>query len=273
MTSIFDIPIPNPRAEIFDAITAAIEAGKEVMKIYSTNFTIGSKDDKSPVTLADMKSNETIRYILSNRKYAILSEEDVDDQNRLLEDLVWIVDPLDGTMDFVNKTGEFTIMIALVDKKSPVIGVIYWPTTGIMFAAQKNSGAFKFMENNWHRIKVTDIDELKDCRAVGSRNHLSENEKKILKDLGIKSFTTVGSSLKVGLISSGEAEVYFTTTNKMKEWDSCASYCIINEAGGKMTDLKGNIMTYNNKTVYHQNGILVTNGLVHEQIIREFENL
>jgi len=83
----------------------------------------------------------------------------------------------------------------------------------------------------------------------------------------------MGSSLKVGKISSGEAEAYITTTNKMKEWDSAASYCIISEAGGRMTDMFGNDITYNNKQVFHQNGILVTNGLIHDKIVEEFKKL
>ena len=95
----------------------------------------------------------------------------------------------------------------------------------------------------------------------------------LLKKLGIEDFTSIGSSLKVGKISSGEAEAYITTTNKMKEWDSAASYCIILEAGGKMTDMLGSDITYNNKDVYHRNGILVTNGLIHDKIIEEFKKL
>lgn len=94
-----------------------------------------------------------------------------------------------------------------------------------------------------------------------------------IKKLGIKDFTSIGSSLKVGKISSGEAEAYITTTNKMKEWDSAASYCLISEAGGKMTDMSGNDITYNNKIVNHQNGILVTNGLIHDKIVEEFKKL
>jgi len=94
-----------------------------------------------------------------------------------------------------------------------------------------------------------------------------------IQKLGFKNFTSIGSSLKVGKISSGEAEAYITTTNKMKEWDSAASYCIISEAGGKMTNILGDDITYNNKDVYHQNGILVTNGLIHNKILEEFKKL
>ncbi len=94
-----------------------------------------------------------------------------------------------------------------------------------------------------------------------------------MKKLQILDFTSIGSSLKVGKISSGAADVYLTTTDKMKEWDTCASYCIISEAGGKMTDMQGNDMSYNNKILNHQNGILVTNGLVHDRIVNGFKKL
>jgi len=164
-------------------------------------------------------------------------------------------------------------MIALIKNKKPIIGVIAWPTEKIIFAAQKGSGAFRFSKGIWEKISVTKVSELSKCKAVGSRHHLSEKEKMFIKKLGIKDFTSIGSSLKVGKISSGEAEAYITTTNKMKEWDSAASYCLISEAGGKMTDMSGIDLTYNNKMVNHQNGILATNGLIHDKIIEEFRKL
>lgn len=273
MTSYFLPPIADPLDELAYAITAALEAGKIVMKVYSTDFLTESKIDESPITLADLKSNEIIKQILSTTNHTILSEEDLDDQSRLTEDLVWVIDPLDGTTDFVNRTGEFTVMIALVNRKKPILGVIYWPTKGVLFVAQKNSGAFKLENDEWVRINVTKISELEECRAVGSRHHLSEQEKMLLKKLQITNFTSIGSSLKVGMISSGGAEIYLTTTNKMKEWDTCASYCIVTEAGGMMTDMNGNEITYNNKMTNHEYGILVTNGLVHDKIINEFKKL
>ena len=273
MTSIFEPPVLEPHKELTHAITAAIEAGKEIMKIYSTEFEANSKDDDSPITLADLKSNESIKRILSKSNYWILSEEDLDNPKRLSENRIWIVDPLDGTTDFVNRTGEFTVMIALVENKKPVLGVIFWPTKGILYIAQKNFGAFRFQDDKWSRINVSRISKLTDCRAIGSRHHLSEQEKKLLEKLQVANFSSIGSSLKVGLISSGEAEIYLTTTNKMKEWDSCASYCIVSEAGGMMTDMNGNDLTYNNPLVNHENGILVTNRLVHEIIVEEFKKL
>jgi len=259
--------------ELDVAIEAAYEAGNTILEIYKRNYETFTKSDDSPITEADLKSNEIIKTILSKTNHKILSEEDKDDHKRLSEEIIWIVDPLDGTSDFIDKTGEFTVMIALIKNKKPIIGVIGWPTEKTIFAAQKGCGAFKFSEGKWKEISVTKISELSKCKAVGSRHHLSEKEKMFIKKLGIKNFTSIGSSLKVGKISSGEAEAYITTTDKMKEWDSAASYCLISEAGGKMTDMAGNDITYNNKIVNHKNGILVTNGIIHDQIVKEFKKL
>ena len=268
-----NIPISNKIPELDIAINAAQEAGNTILKIYEKDFKTFTKTDNSPVTDADLQSNKIIKEILSVTKHSILSEEDVDDKNRLSNDMVWIIDPLDGTSDFIDKTGEFTVMIALVEKQKPILGVIAWPTEKTLFVAQKNCGAFRYSDNKWEKISVTKISELPKCRTIGSRHHLSDKEKDFIEKIGIKDFTSIGSSLKVGKISSGQAEVYITTTNKMKEWDTAASHCIISEAGGKMTDMLGNELTYNNENVYHQNGILVTNGLIHEKILREFKKL
>jgi 3'(2'), 5'-bisphosphate nucleotidase len=268
-----DIPISDKIPELKIAIEAVIEAGNAILEIYQKDYKTSTKNDDSPITDADLKSNEVIKNILSQTKHWILSEEDKDDLGRLSQETIWIIDPLDGTSDFIDKTGEFTVMISLIKNKKPILGVIGWPTEKTLFVAQKDSGAFKFSNEKWEKISVTKISEVSKCRTVGSRHHLSDKEKSFIKKLGIEDFTSIGSSLKVGKISSGEAEAYITTTNKMKEWDSAASYCIISEAGGKMTDMLGNDITYNNKDVYHQNGILVTNGLVHNKIVEEFKKL
>ncbi|MCY4491191.1 MAG: 3'(2'),5'-bisphosphate nucleotidase CysQ [Thaumarchaeota archaeon] len=268
-----DIPITDEHSELNLAIAASVESANAIMNIYGRSFGVKTKTDGSPITEADLESNQIIRNILSETQHVILSEEDKDDHKRLDRDYIWIVDPLDGTSDFVDRTGEFTVMIALVRNKKPVLGVINWPAGNTIFAAQNNAGAFRYSDGMWQKITVSGISNLAECRAVGSRHHLTEREKKFIKMLGIKRFTSVGSSLKVGRISSGDAEAYITTTNQMKEWDTAASHCIINEAGGKMTDMAGNVITYNNNIPRHKNGILATNGLIHDSILSEFKKL
>ncbi len=264
------IPIIDKMPELDLAIEASLKAGQAIMKIYQTEFQSYTKDDDSPITEADLVSNKIIKEILGKSGHYILSEEDADDEERLEQKTLWIIDPLDGTSDFIDRTGEFTVMISLIWDKNPVLGVINWPDGKKIFAAQKGKGAFRFVNGNWEKISVSNSLELKSSKAVGSRHHLSDKEKELFKKLEIPEFSSIGSSLKVCKISSGEADVYFTYTNKMSEWDSAASNCILTEAGGKMTDMKGEEITYNNKDVKHQNGILATNGKLHQKIIASF---
>jgi 3'(2'), 5'-bisphosphate nucleotidase len=261
------IPIKNPFPEIYLAIQASVEAGKTVMNVYNQEFSSILKNENEPLTEADVKSNHIIQKIISDFGYPILSEENVDNKKRLDSKKIWIIDPLDGTSDFIKKTGEFTIMISLVENHVPILGVINWPIKSTLYVAQKDQGAFKLENSNWSKLSVSNISELKNCRAIGSRFHISEIEHNLIKRLNISQFTSKGSSLKVADISSGIAELYFTTTNKIKQWDTCASYCLVTEAGGKMTDMFGNDLEYNTEKLNHENGLLVSNGLVHNQII------
>jgi len=262
-----EIPIIHPFPETPLAIQAALEAGKIVMDVYEHEFSSTLKKDNEPLTEADVKSNQIIQKIISDSGHPILSEESEDYKKRLDSKKIWIVDPLDGTSDFIKKTGEFTIMISLVKDNIPILGVIYWPTQSTLYLAQKDQGAFKSENDVWSRLSVSNISNLKNCRAIGSRYHISEIEQNLIKRLNISQFTSKGSSLKVADISSGNAELYFTTTNKIKHWDTCASHCLITEAGGKMTDMLGNDLKYNTEKVNHENGLLVSNGLIHDQVI------
>lgn len=264
------LPFSDPISEAALAVEAITRASKAVLQVYGEEFTSSLKDDDSPITKADLQSNEIIKKVLSTSGLPILSEEDEDDKSRLGHEKIWIVDPLDGTSDFVNKTGEFTIMIGLVDNKEPILGLISRPTTNTLFLAQKGGGAYKFENESWERLTVSKTSDIRKCRAVGSRFHLSEEEKKFFKTLGVLSFESRGSSLKVAEICMGLADLYLTSSNKIKHWDTCASYCLITEAGGKMTDMLGQEIFYNTERINHENGLLVTNGLVHDQIIRQY---
>ena len=196
-----NIPIKDKIPELDVALQAVTKAGEAILEIYGKKFETLVKQDNSPITEADLKSNEIIKNILSKTGHKILSEEDNDDQSRLSQETIWIVDPLDGTSDFIDKTGEFTVMIALVKNKKPILGIIGWPTENVIFAAQKDKGAFRYSENKWEEISVTKISELSKCRAVGSRHHHSDKEKMFIEKLGIKKITSIGSSLKFGKIS------------------------------------------------------------------------
>lgn len=272
------LPISSKVSGIESVIDTIIEAGDRVREIYESDFEVSKKDDNSPITKADLESNKIIRAALEKTGIPILSEEDVDDKSRLNSDKIWIVDPLDGTTDFVNRTGEFTIMVGLVENHVPVMGLIYWPTKQKLYYAERGMGAFCSHSDTvdeciWEAISVRETQNLEDCLALVSRHHLSDREKKILDHLKITHTASIGSSLKVMEISSGMADVYLTTTNKMKQWDTCASFCIISEAGGKITDVVGNELVYNTDIVNHENGLLVTNGFVHDEVVSKISDL
>ena len=263
-------PFTNTLSETNLAIDAAVKAGKAVIEVYKNNFSFQVKDDNSPITEADIKSNMIIQEVLSTTNIPILSEESVDNLARLKCEKIWIIDPLDGTSDFIEKGGEFTIMISLVQSSKPILGVIYWPTEDKLYVAQKNQGAYELFSGHWKKLNVNSISNLEKCRAVISRHHLSESDKKFIKKLNLLEFNQKGSSLKVLDICSGEAEVYLTTTNKIKQWDTCASYCLISESGGTMTSMNGEDLEFNTELINHKNGLLVTNGLVHNKITNEY---
>ena len=266
----YRLPFKKNLQETKLAINSVIEAGKAVMEIYEQDFSVKLKQDRSPLTQADIKSNEIIQRIISVSGYPILSEESVDDKERLNCEKIWIVDPLDGTSDFVSRTGEFTIMVALIEHNQPILGVVYCPTNKTLFVAQKNGGAYNLGNGQCLKLSISNVAELEKCRAVVSRHHLSDHDRQFLMKIKIDKSTQLGSSLKVMDICSAKAELYFATTNNMKQWDTCASCCIIKEAGGEITDMLGSELKYNIDTLNHQNGILVTNGLIHNKIIDNY---
>ena len=265
------IPFSNPLPETNLAINSVIDAGKTVMKIYNQPFETKIKSDNSPITEADIASNKIIQKIISASDYPILSEETKDNKKRLEKETVWIIDPLDGTSDFINKTGEFTIMIGLVRKQVPVLGIIYCPPQNTLYIAQRNQGSYQLAGEKWSKMSVSTISDLTKSRTVYSRHHSEESERLFFKYIKTKKLTKRGSSLKAIDVASGTSELYFTSTNKIKQWDTCASYCLVKEAGGNMTDVYGNDLNYNIDDVNHQNGIIVSNGLVHEKVINSYK--
>ena len=267
-----ELPVSSKITHLETIIDAVTKAGDKILEVYESDFQVEKKDDNSPITKADLESNKIIKESLLKTGIPILSEEDADDKSRMNSNKVWIVDPLDGTQDFVNRTGEFTVMVGLVENHIPVMGLVYVPTKKILYFAERGSGAF-YNAGKWEKISVRNTSAISECLALISRHHLSDKEKKMLDHLKIKNTASIGSSLKVMEIASGSADIYLTSTNKMKQWDTAASHCIITEAGGKMTDISGNDLVYNTESVNHENGLLVTNGLIHEEIVSKISKL
>lgn len=255
------------------------KAGQTVLSFYGQDLNIKDKGNDSPVTVADLESNKILVSGLREFGYPILSEEGVDDKDRFGAELVWIIDPLDGTKDFIQKTGEFTIMVGLVEKQAdktyrPILGVIYRPVMKTIYYAIKGGGAWaRYDEHGPRQLQVSAETEWHNMVMLTSRNHSTDLEQKLAKKLGIPKITTFGSSLKACLIAEQEGHVNLNTTPKTFEWDVCASDIIVHEAGGKFTDSKGKLFNYNKKDPRNQHGYAATNGIIHDEIIENIKKL
>ena len=250
------------------AVAAADGAGARIMEIYAGRFEASTKEDGSPVTEADLEADRIIREGLAGTGHPVMSEEGGGEGAGTF----WLVDPLDGTADFVERTGEFTVMIALVSGGRPELGVIGWPAGGTIYAARRGGGARARTGGGWREICVSSERDPARCRALGSRHHRSELDGAVAAALGME-LGTAGSSLKAARVATGEADAYVAAGSGMRWWDTAASCCIVAEAGGMMTDMSGNPLEYSGDDIIHRDGILATNGAVHGRIAAEYLRL
>lgn len=219
---------------------AAVAGGDEILKIYNTDFNVEYKEDESPLTLADQKANEKIESFLLDTGIPILSEEgkDVPYDERKNWEYLWIVDPLDGTKEFVKRNGEFTVNIALIHNGKPILGVIYVPVKEWLYYGHIESGAYKSTKDNVIKLPVTESREV--FVAVGSRSHKSpETEayfEKLEQQHGNIEVVSMGSSLKICLVAEGIADVYPRFAPTM-EWDTAAGHAIVTSAGKHLIDV------------------------------------
>lgn len=251
----------------------AIEAGKETLRFYADGNAISQKENDTPLTQADLASERIIKARLEKFKIPILSEEAKDDKSRLESEFVWIVDPLDGTSDFIQKTGEFAVMIGLVQNNLPILGVIYAPISNEMFSAEKGQGAFLEKNNEKIKLRVSEADSFSEMTILLSRNHLMPLEEKLVETLKLKKKNMGSAGLKICEIASGKAEIYINSSDKSSEWDTCAGTIILEEAGGKITDLKGKDIGFNGENPRHLEGYLVSNKLRHVDIADKIKKL
>ena len=248
-----------------EQLNAAIEAGvkaiKGILEIYNTDFDVEIKDDNSPVTLADKNADKVIREYLHEKypEYSFLTEESTDDKSRLNNDFVWVVDPVDGTKDFVAKDGGFTTNIALSYKHEAVVGVVVVPLTGEIYYAAKGLGAFYRHQGITKRIHVNDkLDNLIVYKSVFHSTKQEEVMYEKYKDK-IAKIEKWGSALKPCRIAQGLGELSYRLTDGTKEWDTAASQVIVEEAGGIFLDTKGQRIMYNREDVHNRIGYVICN--------------
>ena len=243
--------------ELIAAKVAARNAGKILMKYYkSEDNKVKMKGIDNPVTIADNEADEYLSDFLIGEfpNDGWLSEETVDTEERLSKDRVWIVDPLDGTKEFIEGIPHFSVSIAMVYDGHPVLGVIYNPATDEMYSCQKNKGVYL----NGKKVNVGQKTNLLDASITVSRSELKRKEWEPYRN-DFKSINPIGSvAYKLALVSSGNYDI-FTTIAPKNEWDICAGNCIINEANGKLIDLKGNQRAYNSKKTLIEPGLIAGN--------------
>ena len=231
-------------------IDIAIDAGHRIVEIYSQEFTIQHKDDKTPLTEADMAAHDAIVAGLRalTPELPILSEESVQIPyaKRKTWSRYWLVDPLDGTREFIKRNGEFTVNIALIDGNSPILGVITTPVGGVIYYACKGRGAFKRLPGKAAEPIHSSAWDGGRIRVAGSRSHRSERFDAFVARFRGHELVVMGSSLKSCLVAEGKADVY-PRFGRTSEWDTAAAQCIVEEAGGAVTDLQLRPLRYNLK--------------------------
>ncbi|MDM8558957.1 3'(2'),5'-bisphosphate nucleotidase CysQ [Candidatus Parabeggiatoa sp. HSG14] len=226
-------------------------AGERIMEVYATDFEVEQKSDKSPLTTADMAAHQTIVTSLKEitPDLPVLSEESasISYQERAGWERYWLVDPLDGTREFIKRNGEFTVNIALIDNHKSILGVVYIPVTGTTYFAREGGGAFKCLRDQSPKPIEVRLCPKDSITVAGSRSHAGSSLKKFISELNTDvKLVSIGSSLKLCLVAEGKADIYprFGPTS---EWDIAAAHCVVEQAGGHLTDTQLQPLRYNTK--------------------------
>lgn len=241
----------NPQHLLDSVITTAIEAGRAALEHYGHEIPVDYKADDSPLTQADRASHEWIVAALARitPDIPVLSEESSENETRDRKswEVFWLVDPLDGTKEFIKRTGQFTVNIALIRGVEPILGVVHIPVSGVTYMGisyGNESGAWVQAANEPRSAIEARRADLGGLTVVASRDHAGPRVKAFIERLEGAEVTSMGSSLKFCLIAEGKADFYPRVVPTM-EWDTGAAQCIVEAAGGRLTDLDGNRMTYN----------------------------
>jgi 3'(2'), 5'-bisphosphate nucleotidase len=240
--------------ELFDSVVEpivklSINAGDAILEVYATDFDVQEKEDNSPLTQADMASNGIIVAGLQSLTpdIPIISEEFglPEFKERSTWDRYWLIDPLDGTKEFVNRNGEFTVNIALIDNHRPVFGVVHVPVTGVTYTGREGRGSERRDEDGSQKIQVS-AGSSTPVRVVGSRSHRGASLDAYLEGLGNVEMLPMGSSLKFCRVAEGKADIY-PRLGLTSEWDTAAAQAVVEQAGGQVLELDGKPLLYNKK--------------------------
>jgi 3'(2'), 5'-bisphosphate nucleotidase len=267
--------------ELEVAIKLAEKAAAAIMNFYESDVEVIEKttldNNTEPVTIADQTASKIIveGLIEAFPNDGILSEEEVDTDARLTKQRVWMIDPLDGTKGFINRNGDFAVQIGLTANGEVILGVVLLPFRRTLYFASKGNGAFVAQRNEPpKRLQVSENKRFNEMTIAVSRDHRSPRMSMLYEHFGFKGEVQRGSvGLKIGLIATQTCDLYIHLSPRTKQWDSAAPEIIINEAGGKLTDLFGKKIVYNTKDVFNHNGILATNGVSHTDAVAKLKPL
>jgi len=269
----------TPESQSYDrelrvAVTLAREAGAAILDLYDGPIEVQQKynlEHREPVTLADQIANDLIVSGI-HREFpddGVLAEESVDTERRLTKRRVWMIDPLDGTNGFIDGNGDFAVQIGLAEEGQAVVGVVYQPLTRVLYRAVRGQGSWIERPNAAaEQARVSEQSEFALMCLAASRSHRSPRMDRVVKAFGVKQEVQRGSvGIKVGLIIERQCDLYVHLSPRTKQWDTCAPQIILNEAGGRFSDLFGNPITYNSPELQHHNGLVATNGAAHARVI------
>lgn len=261
-------PFPH---EIETASRLAREAGKVVFEVYQTHFTVKQKGAAGPVTEADLRAHEVIVSGLE-REFAddvIISEEGPLPLTVASNGRTWYVDPLDGTQEFVDRTGEFSVMLGLAIDNRPTVGVVLRPVDEALFIGIADREAWLESGGTRRRLCVSRESDLSKMRLAVSRSHRHARIDEVRSRLGITAEIRCGSvGLKIGLIAQGQADLYVEPGRYTHAWDVCGPEAILRGAGGRMTDLDGRPLRYESSgDLRNKSGLIATNGVCHDRVI------
>ncbi len=258
------VPLVDPELEF--AVAAVKSAGAILLRYYRKSYTIRQKSRNNPVTPADLAADTYLREAF-NREFpedGWLSEETADSPRRLGLRRIWVVDPLDGTKEFVKGLPEFAVSVALVEESEPKLAVIYNPARDELFTGAKGKGAYR----DRHSIRVSAHIVLQGARVFVSRSERSKHLfDRLQQSTSVKSLGSI--AYKLALIAASEADLSISVRPK-NEWDVCAGVLLVQEAGGRVTDLKGETLSFNRRVPLIE-GIVAGNPILHEHALEWLE--
>jgi 3'(2'), 5'-bisphosphate nucleotidase len=244
----------------------AIGAGAVLLKHFAQKSSVRWKGRGNPVTDADQEASRFIVEILRRRfpSDGILCEEEVDDPDRLNKSRVWIIDPMDGTAEFVAGRTEFAVMIGMAEEGRPVLGVVYLPVEKKLYCAESGRGAFREMGTSKQPLRVSPESDPRRAVIAASRSHDSATSQRIREALGVAGVVHAGGvGLKVAMICDCRAHLYIHVGFGTNQWDTCAPQIILHEANGRMTDVENRPLGYNTADPQNLHGVIASNGLLH----------